>query len=830
MYHSNQIPTLRPGKISLFLCALGLFSVPFYVTASVVEGISTYGGDANLVDIWYRCDSVECEFEADLDQQLASEAVEFYWEFSDGSELITSDPFVNHSWEIDGEKSVKLSVYDQYCELYYSEADFDLQTPLFDPDITDEIDVADGDDAAGDGDVADQGDTTDQGDVTNEDGVVDEDDDVADLGDDTNEGGVVDEDDQVNALTSALVLVGQDTLRSASEPLQDVQVRGDTYIYIEELPNARQVSFSLTNESSEKVKTQLERSAPYDLAGGSVLEAKPLDTRLLEDGRYHLDITATYLDSRVEYLTVSFNIVNALVVTIPEPDDADEHADGGDGDEPGDIADNSDVTDGGEVDSDGEVVDGGDGESNTLTSTQLRIAQNKSRAESKPLQDYQVQGDAYIFINELPDAKQVSFALFSQASEKLVNHLERYAPYDLVGGSSLEAKPFDTRSLDDGSYRLDVTVTNLDSSVQNLTVNFYVSNPVVATQPALEPDSGITDIAGDDDEATDDLADDVVASDDVDVSDDVVASDDVDVSDDVVASDDVDVSDDVVASDDVGVSDDAAADVVVGGDNEIDNLTTTRVRIGQNSSRVDSSPLEGYQVQGDVYIFVDDLTRAKQVSLTLYNQASERVSGRVERSAPYDLAGGSVLEAKPFDTRTLEDGTYSLDVIVKYSDNRTEQLIVPFSVFNTPIVPQPETDPEVDIVQNDHVDEPSSGAAQPEDLTGEYNLDSELVFSTRSNRSNSSELAGAVLEGNTYIYLTGAEEADSVEFFVNDISMDEAPIKVEKYAPWDASGGSASRASPFKTKNLDNGQHVLSVRIVEGGQSHVMHASFSIDN
>ena len=55
-------------------------------------------------------------------------------------------------------------------------------------------------------------------------------------------------------------------------------------------------------------------------------------------------------------------------------------------------------------------------------------------------------------------------------------------------------------------------------------------------------------------------------------------------------------------------------------------------------------------------------------------------------------------------------------------------------------------------------------------------------------------------------------------------------MKVEKYVPWDASGGSVSRASPFSTKTLKNGQHVLSVRIVEGGESHVMHASFSIDN
>lgn len=245
-----------------------------------------------------------------------------------------------------------------------------------------------------------------------------------------------------------------------------------------------------------------------------------------------------------------------------------------------------------------------------------------------------------------------------------------------------------------------------------------------------------------------------------------------------------------------------------------DSLSRASVRLGQEATRSMSEPLEGTTVSGDAYIFVEALPRTGTVEFRLSGPELDTRTLRVERNAPYDLAGGSVDLARPFDTRDLTDGIHRLDVVASYENGSTESVSVDFDVRNN---------------ASDPVEEKPSGDDSG-DLVDSNRTDGELVFSTRSNRVNSQRLAGAELRGNVYLHLAGVEDASSVRFFLDDPSLDGQPRKVEWHHPWDLMGGTPKRAVPFDTQELDNGQHFLSAEIVVSGKTHVVHASFTVAN
>ena len=249
-------------------------------------------------------------------------------------------------------------------------------------------------------------------------------------------------------------------------------------------------------------------------------------------------------------------------------------------------------------------------------------------------------------------------------------------------------------------------------------------------------------------------------------------------------------------------------------------LESSIVRIGQDSLRTVSEPLEGIDVRGDVYIFIDALTNAEKVAFELRNSASDTLFSKVETIPPYDLAGGSAIEARPFDTSKLDDGSYVLSIAATYKDDNKEYLAVVFDIANSP-------EPSV---ESSEESEPTVVAALPDNSSELLQTHSELVVSERRNRTGSVPLSGATLEGNVYVSLSGAENADSVEFYVNDIGLVGNPIQIENNLPWDAFGGSKKRATPFRTRNMEDGQYIISAKVVENGNWYVVHASFEVDN
>jgi len=224
-----------------------------------------------------------------------------------------------------------------------------------------------------------------------------------------------------------------------------------------------------------------------------------------------------------------------------------------------------------------------------------------------------------------------------------------------------------------------------------------------------------------------------------------------------------------------------------------DTLSPQSVRLGQDSTRAVPEPLQGATVDGKIFAFVEPPREAHRVVFRLSGPKVRNRRLRVEWDAPFDLAGGSVASAQPFDTRKLADGAYRLQVIVVYRDRSSERVFVDFEVRNRSAVP-------------------------------------ELVVSSSADRVGSDALVGTVVAGEVYLQLSGAEDARSVRFFLDDPTRNDKPLKIDWRAPWDVKGGSARRATPFDTRQLPNGRHVLSAEIVDSATPRVVHASFTVAN
>ena len=65
---------------------------------------------------------------------------------------------------------------------------------------------------------------------------------------------------------------------------------------------------------------------------------------------------------------------------------------------------------------------------------------------------------------------------------------------------------------------------------------------------------------------------------------------------------------------------------------------------------------------------------------------------------------------------------------------------------------------------------------------------------------------------------------------MNDIGLVGKPIQIENNLPWDAFGGSKKRATRFRTRNMENGQYIISAKVIENGNWFVVHASFEVVN
>jgi hypothetical protein len=95
------------------------------------------------------------------------------------------------------------------------------------------------------------------------------------------------------------------------------------------------------------------------------------------------------------------------------------------------------------------------------------------------------------------------------------------------------------------------------------------------------------------------------------------------------------------------------------------------------ASRASPQPLAGSTVQGNVYVFAPERPGVAQVDFSL-----DGVLHQTEASAPYDFNGGTVTDARPFDTGSLANGPHTLRARYTFADAGTWTTEASFTVAN----------------------------------------------------------------------------------------------------------------------------------------------------
>ena len=168
---------------------------------------------------------------------------------------------------------------------------------------------------------------------------------------------------------------------------------------------------------------------------------------------------------------------------------------------------------------------------------------------------------------------------------------------------------------------------------------------------------------------------------------------------------------------------------------------------------------------------------------------------KTEFLAPYDLKGTySRGKPAPFDTRTLEDGSHTIQAEIVFPSG-VQSISSKFETRNY------------------------------ESRPSEFRLS--VSFST--DRKGPIPLEGAVLSGKAFIFLTPLfpdEKIDEVDFFLNRLF-----VKTELWAPYDLKGTrDGGIPAPFDTRRLDNGTHIIRAEIVIPSGVQQVAGKFTVSN
>ncbi len=110
-----------------------------------------------------------------------------------------------------------------------------------------------------------------------------------------------------------------------------------------------------------------------------------------------------------------------------------------------------------------------------------------------------------------------------------------------------------------------------------------------------------------------------------------------------------------------------------------------------------------------------------------------------------------------------------------------------------------------------------------EDLTPSVSL----LVSDSANRSGAQALAGADLDGNTYVFVGPAGGINQVRFFLDDPGRT-SPVQIENQGPFDFAGTSGGSANPWNTDSVATGSHTIAAEVnFSNGTSTVLNATFN---
>ncbi len=317
----------------------------------------------------------------------------------------------------------------------------------------------------------------------------------------------------------------------------------------------------------------------------------------------------------------------------------------------------------------------------------LVYSETANRAGSINLSSVEVGGDIYVRLEPVTnDIEQVRFYLDGSASPYKT---ENVAPYDLRGGSLSSAKPFDTTGLVDGVHSLRTEIDLGSGAPLNFDTSFTITNGGMLNQaPVLDPiadqnvqaDGDLTFILSANDSDNDALtffSNSLPAF--------VVLNDSGNGSSTLTfnpLSSDVGSYQVTISVSDGELGDNNTFTVVVE-----ENATITYNLVYSNTpNRADSIVLSSMTVGDDIYVHLESEAAADIEQVRFYLDGSGSAY-KVENIAPYDLEGGSLSSARPFDTTDLVDGVHSLRTEVDLGDGNQLSFDTQFVVANNEAEP-----------------------------------------------------------------------------------------------------------------------------------------------
>ena len=205
--------------------------------------------------------------------------------------------------------------------------------------------------------------------------------------------------------------------------------------------------------------------------------------------------------------------------------------------------------------------------------------------------------------------------------------------------------------------------------------------------------------------------------------------------------------------------------------------STYNLMLSQRQNRSDAVYLDDAAVASNIYVFVEPTTNIRSVEFLI-----DGVLRRTENVAPFDLSGGSLTSANPFNSNGLSNGYHTFSARITKTNGSRETISAEAYV----------------------------GASSTTSTSTASSSTTYRLISTYQNRSNPNPLDGATVSNNIYVSVEPATNIQSVEFLIDGVLR-----RTENVAPFDLSGGSAAIANPFNTNGLSNGYHTFSARVTK---------------
>ncbi len=522
-----------------------------------------------------------------------------------------------------------------------------------------------------------------------------------------------------------------------------------------------------------------------------------------------------------------------------------------------------------------------------------------NRSAAVPLAGQIVAGDVYVFTSPDTGVSRVRFYIDNPSQSGAPYVTEKRAPYDLAGtNADNTAKPFDSTQLADGPHSVTAAMELTAGGVEVVTANFIVDNDIPALVLGADSLSFTLDPGQQDVDAVS-----IAASNGAGVAYNVVETAGW-----LTVTGQAGVTPDalMVSVDSAGLAPgtyNATVEVTASGFLS-DTFGVTLVVNGSEGGyglllslspdRSNPIPLANQSVVGNMYVFVSPPTSISRVRFYVDNPGLSGTPVQTEKSAPYDLAGGTAASANPYNTTQIGDGQHVLSALIEISGGGSVVLHSDFFVQNNQpgLVFSPQSltftlEPgqadgqdvllstsnggpaAFQIIENLEWLEvtPSSGGTAatlsvnvdtttltpgshganvqatavgylPATLSITLNVTSgsggpgyNLLVSSQPDRSNPFPLAGSVLAGNAYIFTSPDAGVSRVRFWLDNPSMAGTPRQTEKSAPYDFAGTNGGAAAPFNTATIADGPHTVTAAIeLSAGGTEVVHADFTVNN